>query len=204
MRSALQVLAEHQGASAKLKEQMKTKVENIIAAERSNLKANAGNISNESNDEGDVDDSDMSSSSDENEDDDEDLDEVDDADVAKNMKTDKIIQRSDIADDDEDYDAKADISKRKKLDAFFESTKTATADTNDDDNILTFHQFNLSRPILKAIESELGYATPTLVQSSCIPIIQSGRDVCASAQTGSGKTCAFLIPIVESMLHTTG
>ena len=162
------------------------------------------NISNESNDEGDVDDSDMSSSSDENEDDDEDLDEVDDADVAKNMKTDKIIQRSDIADDDEDYDAKADISKRKKLDAFFESTKTATADTNDDDNILTFHQFNLSRPILKAIESELGYATPTLVQSSCIPIIQSGRDVCASAQTGSGKTCAFLIPIVESMLHTTG
>lgn len=214
MRSALQVLSEHSSANATLKDEMRTKVENIIAAERKTLKKkngeeesdldgadddeNSGDDDNESSSSGDEDDSNVTSSDDE-----EDDDEVDDENLAKNMASDRLVPRSQgaIESMEEDAPGKA-VRKRKQLDAFFETTKTATADGSS--SMVTFHQFNLSRPVLKAIESQLGYATPTLVQSSCIPIIQSGRDVCASAQTGSGKTCAFLIPIVESLLQTRG
>lgn len=188
MRSAIQVLSEHSaGTSAALKEKLQTKVENIIAAERNNLKDK-----DESETESDISSNDDEISSDSE-------DEVDDTDIAKNMAADKLIQRSEDVAEENDEEARR-IKKSKKLDTFFAETKTATSGST----FMTFHQFNLSRPVLKAIERELGYTTPTLVQSSCIPIIQSGRDVCASAETGSGKTGAFLIPIVESLLFSTG
>eukprot|EP00002_Diphylleia_rotans_P013969 TRINITY_DN2721_c0_g1_i1.p1 TRINITY_DN2721_c0_g1~~TRINITY_DN2721_c0_g1_i1.p1 ORF type:complete len:699 (+),score=181.26 TRINITY_DN2721_c0_g1_i1:58-2154(+) len=64
----------------------------------------------------------------------------------------------------------------------------------------TFQDLNLSKPFLKAIE-ELSYASPTPIQSSAIPVILLGRDVCGSARTGSGKTAAFLLPILERLVH---
>ena len=52
---------------------------------------------------------------------------------------------------------------------------------------LNFVEMNLSRPILKAI-NEMGYEKPTPIQSSSIKPLLNGLDMCASAQTGSGKT----------------
>ena len=47
----------------------------------------------------------------------------------------------------------------------------------------------------------MGFVQPTPVQSSVIPVALAGRDVCASAVTGSGKTAAFLLPLMERLLH---
>ncbi len=62
----------------------------------------------------------------------------------------------------------------------------------------TFTDFNLSQPILAAI-TDLGYETPTPVQSEGIPILQAGHDLIAQAQTGTGKTAVFALPILEKL-----
>ena len=54
---------------------------------------------------------------------------------------------------------------------------------------------------LRAI-SEKGYGAPTAIQSSAIPVILQGRDVVASAQTGSGKTAAFALPMLQQLAET--
>ena len=64
----------------------------------------------------------------------------------------------------------------------------------------SFTDLNLSRPLIKAC-SALGYTMPTPIQAACIPLALSGRDICGSAITGSGKTAAFTLPILERLLH---
>ena len=64
-----------------------------------------------------------------------------------------------------------------------------------------FSQFNLS-PTLKSRLSANNFLTPTPVQAGCIPPALEGRDVLATAQTGTGKTLGFLIPIVEMLART--
>ncbi len=63
---------------------------------------------------------------------------------------------------------------------------------------MTFNDLNLIEPILKALNTE-GYTTPTPVQASAIPHILKGKDVLGCAQTGTGKTAAFAIPIIQLM-----
>ena len=63
---------------------------------------------------------------------------------------------------------------------------------------MTFASLGLSEPLLQAI-AELSYQTPTAVQLAAIPAILRGRDVWASAQTGSGKTAAFVLPILQRL-----
>ncbi|EOA19057.1 hypothetical protein CARUB_v10007717mg [Capsella rubella] len=63
----------------------------------------------------------------------------------------------------------------------------------------TFMELNLSRPLLRACET-LGYKKPTPIQAACIPLALTGRDLCASAITGSGKTAAFALPTLERLL----
>ena len=58
---------------------------------------------------------------------------------------------------------------------------------------------NLSRPILKALDS-LSFNSPTAIQAVTIPVALLGRDIVGNAMTGSGKTAAFLIPILERLL----
>jgi ATP-dependent RNA helicase DDX27 len=65
----------------------------------------------------------------------------------------------------------------------------------------TFESLNLSRALLKAVGT-LQWETPTPVQARAIPYILGGRDVCASAVTGSGKTAAFVLPILERLLRS--
>ena len=59
-----------------------------------------------------------------------------------------------------------------------------------------FEDFSLSRETMKSI-AEIGFEEPTPIQVSTIPIIMSGRDIVGQAQTGTGKTAAFAIPIAE-------
>jgi len=63
---------------------------------------------------------------------------------------------------------------------------------------MTFASLGLSAPLLRALV-ELGYEQPTPVQSAAIPAISRGRDLWASARTGSGKTAAFVLPILERL-----
>ena len=53
--------------------------------------------------------------------------------------------------------------------------------------------------ILRAL-ADMGYARPTLVQSKAIPLALEGRDILARARTGSGKTAAYCVPIVQKIL----
>jgi ATP-dependent RNA helicase RhlE len=61
---------------------------------------------------------------------------------------------------------------------------------------MTFHELNLITPILDALDYE-GYKTPTPIQQQAIPYILEGRDLLGCAQTGTGKTAAFAIPILQ-------
>ena len=62
---------------------------------------------------------------------------------------------------------------------------------------MPFSKLGLSDPILKAV-ADLGYTAPTSIQKQAIPVILSGRDLIAVAQTGTGKTASFVLPILEA------
>jgi ATP-dependent RNA helicase RhlE len=64
---------------------------------------------------------------------------------------------------------------------------------------LPFTDLKLHPSLLKSIR-ELGFARPTPVQADAIPPAMAGRDVLACAQTGSGKTAAFLLPILQKLI----
>ncbi|XP_053684142.1 probable ATP-dependent RNA helicase DDX56 isoform X1 [Sabethes cyaneus] len=64
---------------------------------------------------------------------------------------------------------------------------------------LNFHQMEIDERILKGI-AKLGWIRPTLIQEKAIPLLLEGKDVLVRARTGSGKTAAFLIPIIQKIL----
>src|ERR687897_2056018 len=64
---------------------------------------------------------------------------------------------------------------------------------------MPFTQLKLNPALLKAIK-ELGFIRPTPIQAEAIPPAVEGRDVIATAQTGSGKTAAFLLPIINRLI----
>ena len=68
---------------------------------------------------------------------------------------------------------------------------------------MTFEQLNLVEPILNALKHE-GYTTPTPIQEVSIPIILKGTDLLGCAQTGTGKTAAFAIPILQHLYLDKG
>jgi ATP-dependent RNA helicase RhlE len=61
---------------------------------------------------------------------------------------------------------------------------------------MLFKELNLIEPILKALQTE-GYTTPTPIQEQSIPIVLQKRDLLGCAQTGTGKTAAFAIPMLQ-------
>ena len=64
---------------------------------------------------------------------------------------------------------------------------------------VTFATLNLAEPILRAV-TDSGYTTPTPIQAQAIPVVLAGLDVMGGAQTGTGKTAAFTLPILNRML----
>jgi ATP-dependent RNA helicase DeaD len=67
-----------------------------------------------------------------------------------------------------------------------------------DEKIESFEQFNLIEPLMQSIR-EQGYEAPTPIQVKTIPLLLEGRDVIGQAQTGTGKTAAFALPILQKL-----
>ncbi len=68
---------------------------------------------------------------------------------------------------------------------------------------MTFKDLNLIEPIQKALSDE-GYTTPTPIQAEAIPLVLRGEDLLGCAQTGTGKTAAFSIPIIQHIYNQKG
>ncbi|MCK7556487.1 DEAD/DEAH box helicase [Chitinophaga sedimenti] len=65
---------------------------------------------------------------------------------------------------------------------------------------MSFEQLGLIAPILRALETQ-GYATPTPIQAQAIPVVLAKKDLLACAQTGTGKTAAFSLPIIQLLYN---
>ncbi|HEV7350775.1 DEAD/DEAH box helicase [Telluribacter sp.] len=66
---------------------------------------------------------------------------------------------------------------------------------------MTFDELNLNKSLLNAL-GDLGYQTPTTIQQKVFSVMMSGRDVCGIAQTGTGKTLAYLLPCLRQLQFT--
>ena len=64
---------------------------------------------------------------------------------------------------------------------------------------MSFSELGLAAPLLQAIEKQ-GYTTPSPIQQQAIPIILEGKDILAAAQTGTGKTAGFSLPLLHRLL----
>src|SRR5262249_58563499 len=69
--------------------------------------------------------------------------------------------------------------------------------------IMSFTSFNLNPGLLRAVD-EMGFKMPTPIQADTIPHALAGRDILACAVTGSGKTAAFLLPILHRLVGRRG
>jgi ATP-dependent RNA helicase DDX27 len=96
---------------------------------------------------------------------------------------------------DESDSEKETRAERERKTAYFDQETSASSGQQD-----SFLSMNLSRPILKALAS-LGFNKPTPIQASTIPVALLGKDVVGNAVTGSGKTAAFTIPMIERLLY---
>ncbi len=67
---------------------------------------------------------------------------------------------------------------------------------------MTFQDLNLSTPLHNALD-DLGFSTPTAIQEQAFSVVMSGRDVVGIAQTGTGKTYAYMLPILRSLKYST-
>ncbi|XP_048779309.2 probable ATP-dependent RNA helicase DDX27 [Ostrea edulis] len=84
-----------------------------------------------------------------------------------------------------------------------EKEKVEFSETVDSyDEKLTFQDMNVSRPLMKGL-GHMNFSKPTPIQAATIPVALLGRDLCACAVTGSGKTVAFMLPILERLMYRT-
>ncbi|POS69311.1 ATP-dependent RNA helicase drs-1 [Diaporthe helianthi] len=102
---------------------------------------------------------------------------------------------SESGSDDDDIEDAEEIAKR---DAFFAPEEKAKPGKKDTAG--PFTTMSLSRPILRGLAA-VGFSNPTPIQAKAIPIALMGRDIVGGASTGSGKTAAFIVPILERLLY---
>jgi ATP-dependent RNA helicase DDX27 len=96
-----------------------------------------------------------------------------------------------------DAESEVDAEEAEKRKAFFAPEEKT--DLKASMAKMTFQEFNLSRPILRGLAS-VGFTDPTPIQRKAIPVALLGKDIVGSAVTGSGKTAAFVVPILERLL----
>lgn len=108
---------------------------------------------------------------------------------------DSISQQDSLEDDDSlSVDSEIETQAEKDLKAaFFDSEARQSSHSS-------FLTMNLSRPLQRSLTS-LGFVSPTPIQASTIPVALLGKDVVGNAVTGSGKTAAFIIPVLERLLY---
>jgi ATP-dependent RNA helicase DDX27 len=101
----------------------------------------------------------------------------------------------------EDESEGEDAAEAQKAADFFAPEESADSKKKTDiKSTGSFQSMSLSRPILKGLAS-VGFTEPTPIQLKTVPIALQGKDVVGGAVTGSGKTAAFLIPILERLLY---
>lgn len=101
---------------------------------------------------------------------------------------------------EEDSDSEEDDEVEPKDDQSIAKDKSGFFEDGDTSKKIPFTAMNLSRPLLKGV-SDANYTTPTPVQSAVIPVALLGKDIVAGAETGSGKTAAYLIPTLERLVY---
>jgi ATP-dependent RNA helicase RhlE len=79
------------------------------------------------------------------------------------------------------------------------ATETIEAEQVTESEVASFDSLGLSKGVLKAVR-DAGYTTPTPIQAQAIPLVLKGRDLMGLAQTGTGKTAAFTLPIVDRLI----
>ncbi|KAM9482418.1 putative ATP-dependent RNA helicase DDX27 isoform 1-T3 [Clarias gariepinus] len=151
----------------------------------------------------------------EDEDDDDDDNDNEDDDDNKSIDSEDQTLKDDNGgnddDDEEDEFNSGDEEVLKKADTLREKGKKGKRkgaeepeaffeDASQYDENLTFQDMNLSRPLLKAITT-MGFKQPTPIQKACVPVGLLGKDICACAATGTGKTAAFMLPVLERLLY---
>ena len=117
-------------------------------------------------------------------------------------------EKGEGASDDEDEDAEPLSDAESSGDESEEETQAEkdrkaaffASDSGPVEEHSSFMTMNLSRPILKAITS-LNFTKPTPIQAATIPVALLGKDIVGNAVTGSGKTAAFMIPMLERLLY---
>ena len=70
---------------------------------------------------------------------------------------------------------------------------------SDSNTVVSFAELNLAAPLLKAIE-DVGYEQPSPIQAESIPVLLEGHDLLGQAQTGTGKTAAFALPLLSRLV----
>ncbi|KAL1785665.1 putative ATP-dependent RNA helicase DDX27 [Sigmodon hispidus] len=128
-----------------------------------------------------------------------------DQEVLGGNEADSKVQDSetDYSSGDEEVLTKADtlkVKEKKKKKKKGQETGGFFEDASEYDKSLSFQDMNLSRPLLKAITA-MGFKQPTPIQKACIPIGLLGKDICACAATGTGKTAAFALPVLERLIY---
>ncbi|KAL8908281.1 MAG: hypothetical protein Q9207_000903 [Kuettlingeria erythrocarpa] len=93
-----------------------------------------------------------------------------------------------------------DQEEKERQNAFFAPQEETKKSKLEDASSNSFQSMSLSRPILRGLAS-VGFSTPTPIQSKTIPMALLGKDVVGGAVTGSGKTAAFIVPIIERLLY---
>jgi ATP-dependent RNA helicase DDX27 len=146
--------------------------------------------------------SDVEESGDEKEEDDDEESgvEVEDDDDEAASDNDSVATPTHHPDDDasDESDEEEDAEEEAKRKAFF-----APEEENNPDKKATassFQAMSLSRPIMRGLAS-VGFSKPTPIQAKAIPIALMGKDLVGGAETGSGKTGAFILPILERLLY---
>ncbi|KAG9248293.1 P-loop containing nucleoside triphosphate hydrolase protein [Calycina marina] len=103
------------------------------------------------------------------------------------------------ADGDEDSEREEDPAEAARREAFFAPEEELVKGVKPAPTS-TFQNMSLSRPILRGLAA-VGFTNPTPIQAKTIPVALLGKDVVGGAVTGSGKTAAFIVPVLERLLY---
>ncbi|KAE8417211.1 ATP-dependent RNA helicase drs1 [Aspergillus pseudocaelatus] len=132
---------------------------------------------------------------------DENSDDDDDAASDNDSVATPVQHPDDVASDNDGSDAESEVDAEEeaKRKAFFAPEEQTSEQSAAELSKRSFQEFNLSRPILRGLAA-VNFTNPTPIQRKTIPVALLGKDIVGSAVTGSGKTAAFVVPILERLL----
>ena len=126
--------------------------------------------------------------------------EVSEAETEKEGIADPMPHPDDLEDEASSADERNDPTERAKREAFFAPEEKSVKPKSKNLASGSFQSMSLSRPILRGLAA-VGFSEPTPIQTKTVPVALLGKDVVGGAVTGSGKTAAFIIPILERLLY---